>query len=39
MHTKPCIASLHFTACNWEYGLHIATKESFKCPKYDGAIK
>ena len=28
-HTKPCIASLAFTACNLQYRLDIATKESF----------
>ena len=29
-HTKPCIASLAFTACNWlQYRLDIAIKESF----------
>ena len=28
MHTKPWIASLAFTACNWELLLDIATKES-----------
>ena len=38
MHTKPCIVSLAFTACNWESRCNtsrpdIATKESFWCPK------
>ena len=38
---KAFIASLAFTGCNWEialqYRLDIATKESFQCPKHDGA--
>ena len=30
MHTKPCIAFLAFTACNWlQYRLDIATKKAF----------
>ena len=39
MHTKPCIASLAFTAHNLQYRLDITTKESFLFPKRDGAIK
>ena len=33
MHTKPCIASLAFTACNWEshynIGLTLLQKKAF----------
>ena len=40
MHTKPDIASLAFTAYNWELlCTDIAIKEIFYCLKHNGAIK